>query len=204
MIDQVSAAQVNREELRQQIQAKYADVALEPDKGFHFHTGRPLAKMLGYTDVELAKLPDASVDSFVGTGNPFSLGHPRLGEVVADIGCGAGLDALLAAQDVGPTGRVIGVDMTEAMVKKTRLGADQIGLTNVEVRLGYAEALPIQSASVDVVISNGVINLCPDKVQVMKEVWRVLRPGGRVQIGDIIVHKVVPQDAKDDIDLWSG
>jgi arsenite methyltransferase len=204
MVDQVLAARVDREVLRAQISAKYTDVALAPQKGFHFHTGRPLAAMLGYAAAAVAGLPAATVESFAGNGNPFSLGPLRAGEVVVDIGCGAGFDTLLAARQVGPSGRVIAVDMTGAMRDKARAGAAALGLTNVEVRHGYAEELPVASASVDVVISNGVINLCPDKVAVMREVYRVLRPGGRFQIGDIVVHKDVPQGAKDDIDLWSG
>jgi arsenite methyltransferase len=204
MVDQVLAARVDREVLRAQISAKYTDVALAPQKGFHFHTGSPLAAMLGYAAAAVAGLPAATVESFAGTGNPFSLGPLRAGEVVVDIGCGAGFDTLLAARQVGPSGRVIAVDMTGAMRDKARAGAAALGLTNVEVRHGYAEELPVASASVDVVISNGVINLCPDKVAVMREVYRVLRPGGRFQIGDIVVHKDVPQGAKDDIDLWSG
>jgi len=204
MVDQVLPARVDRDRLRQQISVKYTDVALEPERGFHFHTGRPLAGMLGYADAEVNWLPGATVESFAGTGNPFALGRLREGEVVVDVGCGAGFDTLLAACQVGPGGKVIAVDMTAAMRDKTRAGADLLGLTNVEVRHGFAEELPIESGSADVVISNGVINLCPDKAAVMREVYRVLRPGGRFQIGDIVVHKEVPQDAKDDIDLWSG
>jgi SAM-dependent methyltransferase len=200
----VQPAKVDRERLRRQIQAKYTDVALEPEQGFHFHTGRPLAAMLGYSDADVDALPASAVESFAGTGNPFSLGALRPGEVVLDIGCGAGFDTLIAARQVGPAGRVIAVDMTEAMLDKTRAGASMLGLGNVGARLGYAEALPVPDASIDVVISNGVINLTPDKVQAMREVWRVLKPGGRFQIADIIVHKEVPQDSKDDIDLWSG
>ena len=203
MVEQVTPAQVDRERLREHIQEKYTGVALHPEEGFHFHTGRPLAEMLGYGP-EVDWLPEATLDSFAGTGNPFSLGRMRVGEVVLDIGCGAGFDTLLAARQVGPNGRVIAVDMTEAMLERTRTGAAVLGLTNVEARPGFAEDLPVAGASVDVVISNGVINLTPDKVQVMREVHRVLRPGGRFQIGDIVVQKEVPQDAKDDIDLWSG
>ena len=204
MTQQVLAAKVDRDELREQIQAKYNDVAVEPDKGFHFHTGRPLAAMLGYDEADVDWLPESAVESFAGTGNPFSMGHLAEGEVVLDIGSGAGIDTLLAARQVGSGGRVIAVDMTESMLEKTRAGAAALGLSNVEARLGYAEELPLEDASVDVVISNGVINLCPDKMAVMKEVHRVLKPGGRFQIADILVHKEVPQDAKDDIDLWSG
>jgi ubiquinone/menaquinone biosynthesis C-methylase UbiE len=160
--------------------------------------------MLGYGDGDVDWLPPSTVESFAGTGNPFSMGWLGEGAVVLDIGCGGGFDTLLAARRVGPRGRVIAVDMTEAMLEKTRAGATTLGLKNVEARLGFAEDLPVASESVDVVISNGVINLCPDKIAVMHEVYRVLKPGGRFQIADIVVHKEVPQDAKDDIDLWSG
>ena len=201
---EVVAARVDGKRLRQQIRAKYTDVALEPDKGFHFHTGRPLAAMVGYADDDVDWLPSTAVESFAGTGNPFSMGWLAEGQVVVDIGCGAGFDALLAARQVGPQGLVIAVDMTQAMLDKTRAGAGALGLGNVDVRHGFAEELPVESESVDTVISNGVINLCPDKMAVMREVFRVLRPGGRFQIADIVVHKEVSQDAKDDIDLWSG
>ncbi|MEE8422278.1 MAG: methyltransferase domain-containing protein [Dehalococcoidia bacterium] len=204
MVDQVIAARLDRDELRGQIQSKYTDVALTPGVGFHFHTGRPLAVMLGYDAADVDWLPEATVESFAGTGNPFAAGPLHAGETVLDIGCGAGFDTLLAARQVGPAGQVIAVDMTEAMLDKTRAGAEALGLTNIDARHGFAEELPADSESVDVVISNGVINLCPDKMAVMSEVQRVLRPGGRIQIADIVVHSEVPQDAKDDIDLWSG
>ena len=204
MTRQVAAARVDREQLREQVQDKYTEVALEPTKGFHFHTGRPLAAMLGYDDADVDWLPAATVESFAGTGNPFSLGRLRPGERVLDIGCGAGLDTLLAARQVGPSGRVIAMDMTEAMLQRTATGAAALGLDNVEVRHGFAEELPVPDASIDVVISNGVINLCPDKLAVMKEVYRVLLPGGCFQIADIVVRKELPQEAKDDIDLWCG
>jgi SAM-dependent methyltransferase len=204
MVNQVTAANVDRDILRSRVQEKYSEVAVEPEKGFHFHTGRPLARMLGYSDSWVDSLPPSTVESFAGTGNPFTMGRLRQDETVVDIGCGAGFDTLLAARQVGPTGRVIAVDMTPAMLDKTSLAARQLGLDNVDARLGFAEELPVESGAADVVISNGVINLCPDKVQVMREIHRVLKPGGRFQIGDIVVHKEVPQDAKDDIDLWSG
>jgi arsenite methyltransferase len=200
----VTASKVDRDQLRHQISEKYTDVASDPAKGFHFHTGRPLAAMLGYDAQDVDSLPLGTIDSFAGTGNPFSMGRLHSGETVLDIGCGAGFDTLQAAMQVGAAGRVIAVDMTEAMRDKTRAGAAALGLTNVDVRDGFMEELPVEDASIDVVISNGVINLTPDKVGVMREVFRVLKPGGRFQIGDIIVHKEVPQDAKDDIDLWSG
>jgi SAM-dependent methyltransferase len=200
----VRPAAVDAEVLRSQISEKYSEVAKEPEKGFHFHTGKPLALMLGYPESDVDALPQGTVDSFAGTGNPFSLGSLRPGETVLDVGCGAGFDSLIAARQVGRAGRVIAVDMTEAMREKASAGARDAGLMNVEVREGLAEDLPVDDESIDVVISNGVINLCPDKMAVMKEINRVLRPGGRVQIGDIVVHKEVPQSAKDDIDLWSG
>src|SRR5688572_19514234 len=162
---QVAPAQVNRDELRERIRAKYTDVAQEPGQGFHFHTGRPLAGMLGYAEEDIEDLPASTVDSFAGTGNPFSMGALNLGEIVLDIGCGAGFDSLIAARQVGPGGRVISVDMTEAMLEKTRIGAQQLGLANVEPRFGYLESIPVDDSSVDVVISNGVVNLTPDKVQ---------------------------------------
>jgi SAM-dependent methyltransferase len=204
MTTEVRAARVDADALRGQISNKYTEVALTPEKGFHFHTGRPLAQMLGYNDDIVDVLPQGTVDSFAGTGNPFSFGDLRPGETVLDIGCGAGFDTLIAARQVGPTGRVIAVDMTSAMLEKTAAGAEALGLDNVDCRQGLAEDLPLDSESVDVVISNGVINLCPDKMAVMKEVHRVLKPGGRLQIADIVVHREVSQASKDDIDLWSG
>jgi SAM-dependent methyltransferase len=204
MTTEVRAARVDADALRAQISDKYAEVALTPEKGFHFHTGKPLARMLGYHEPIVDGLPAGAVESFAGTGNPFSMGDLKQGETVLDIGCGAGFDSLIAAQQVGPKGRVIAVDMTKEMLEKAESGARQLELDNLEFRQGLAEGLPADSGSVDVVISNGVINLCPDKVAVMKEVHRVLKPGARFQIADIFVQKVVSQDAKDDIELWSG
>ena len=204
MAQELRPAQVNRDDLRQEIKAKYTEVALEPEKGFHFHTGRPLATMLGYADEVVAWLPVSAMESFAGTGNPFSMGALKPGETVVDIGCGAGFDTLQAARQVGPSGKVIAVDMTEAMLAKTQTAAATLGLVNIEPRLGYAEELPVPDESVDVVISNGVINLTPDKAAVLREIHRVLKPGGRFQIADIAVRLEVPQDAKDDINLWSS
>ncbi len=200
----VGIALVDRDELRRRISEKYRDVALNPELGFHFHTGRPLARLLGYPDHSVDTLPRATVDSFAGTGNPFLYGDVHPGEVVVDVGAGAGFDTLLAARQVGPAGRVIAVDMTAAMRDKLAESAASLHLRNVAVRAGYAEALPVPDQTADVVISNGVINLCPDKQQVFREMYRVLKPGGRLQVGDILVHLPVPQEAKDDIDLWSG
>lgn len=204
MTARIGVADVDRAELRTRISEKYREVATHPEVGFHFHTGRPLARMLGYSDSVVDGLPTSAVESFAGTGNPFLHGDLQPGEVVVDIGSGAGFDTLIAAGQVGNSGKVIGVDMTEEMRAKATAGAADLGLRNVEIRAGYAEDLPIESDSVDVVISNGVINLCPDKQAVFREIFRVLRPGGRMQVGDILVHLAVPQEAKDDVDLWSN
>ena len=195
---------VDRDTLRHAIQHEYQQVAADPDKGFHFHVGRFLADRLEYPDDDVAALPDSAVESFAGVGNPFQFGNLKPGEQVLDLGCGAGFDAILAAQQVGPTGKVIGIDMTPAMVEKARANADALGLTNLEIREGYLEQLPVDIDSIDVVISNGVINLCPDKETVMSEIHRVLKPGGRMQVSDIIVQRDVPESARQNIDLWTG
>lgn len=200
----IGVAKLDREELRRRISDKYRDVALNPELGFHFHTGRPLAGMLGYDAMLLDALPEGTVDSFAGTGNPFLFGDLIPGETVVDVGCGAGLDSLIAAQHVGPDGLIIAVDMTAEMREKTDAGARALGLKNVDVREGYAESLPVGDGIADVIISNGVVNLCPDKQAVFREFYRALKPGGRLQVGDILVHIEVPQDAKEDIELWSG
>ncbi len=192
------------EQLHQAIQEEYAEVASHPDKGFHFHTGRPLAGMLGYRDEWLEGIPEGAIESFAGTGNPFSLGELHPGEHVVDVGCGAGIDSLIAARMVGPIGQVVGVDMTPAMLEKARRSAVEAGLNNVEFRQGYGEALPVPDGWADVVISNGVLNLMPDKAAGLQEMARVLKPGGRLQIGDILVKKAVPESAKRQIDLWTG
>ena len=204
MVTKVRPAAVDADQLRANVQSKYTEVAEAPETGFHFHTGRPLAAMLGYSERDLSGLPDSAIDSFAGTGNPFKFGRLSPGEQVLDVGSGAGFDSFQAARQVGPEGRVVGVDMTQAMIDVARAGAAEMGLQNVQFKLGFAEDLPIEDGSMDVVISNGVINLCPDKVAVMSEVRRVVKPGGRFQIADILVHKEVGQSAKDDIELWSG
>ncbi len=197
-------ANIDRAELRRRVSEKYRDVAMNPGLGFHFHTGAPLARMLGYPEAALAALPEAVVASFAGTGNPFRFGELAAGEVVLDVGCGAGMDSLIAAGQVGPTGRVVAIDMTAEMRAKALSSAKAMGFEQLAVLDGYAESLPVGDGEVDVVISNGVVNLCPDKVAVFREMFRVLRPGGRIQVGDILVHEPVPQDARDDIELWSG
>jgi SAM-dependent methyltransferase len=156
-------------ELRAAIQDEYAAVANVPEQGFHFHTGRPLAKMLGYPDAQLDGIPETSLESFAGTGNPFSMGALRPGERVGDVGSGAGFDSLIAARIMGPTGQVIGVDMTPAMLAKARGAAAEAGLTNVEFREGFGEALPVPDGWADVVISNGVLNLMPEKSDALAE-----------------------------------
>jgi len=195
---------LNREALRAAIQVEYGAVALNPQQGFHFHTGRPLAKMLGYHDEWLEGIPETSIESFAGTGNPFSIGEIRTGEHVIDIGSGAGIDSLIAAKMVGSTGKVIGVDMTPAMLAKARRSAAEGQFSNVDFLEGYAEAIPAPDGWADVIISNGVLNLMPDKAATLKEMARVLKPGGRLQIGDLIVQKAVPTSAKQKIDLWTG
>ncbi|MCK6624591.1 MAG: methyltransferase domain-containing protein [Anaerolineae bacterium] len=195
---------LNLAELRAAISEEYTAVALKPKQGFHFHTGRYLAGLLGYADEWLTGIPETSIESFAGTGNPFSLHQIRPGERVVDVGCGAGIDSLIAAKMVGPTGQVIGVDMTPAMLDKARRAAVEAGLTNIEFRQGYAEALPVPDGWADVIISNGVLNLMPDKAAALGEMARVLKPTGRLQIGDILVQTAVPEDAKSDISLWTG
>jgi arsenite methyltransferase len=195
---------VDLEVLRRAIQDEYAVVAQEPEHGFHFFVGRPLARLLGYDDAWLDGVPEATIASFAGTGNPFSLGALRADERVVDVGSGGGIDSLIAAKMVGPSGRVIGVDMTPAMLDKARTGAVAADMTNVEFRKGFGESLPVEDGWADVVISNGVLNLMPDKDAALREMARVLKPGGRLQIGDILVQKPVPQDAKEDIALWTG
>jgi SAM-dependent methyltransferase len=195
---------VDVEELRTAVKAEYEAVAADPQRGYHFHTGRPLAAMLGYTDEWLTGVPESSIESFAGTGNPFSLGPLEVGENVVDIGCGAGIDSLIAARMVAPGGRVVGVDMTPAMLDKAAAGARTSGLENVESRKGFGEDLPVESGWADVVISNGVLNLMPDKNAALSEMARVLKPTGRLQIGDILVQKRVSEEAKQRIDLWTG
>lgn len=191
-------------ELRSAIQYEYEGVALEPEKGFHFHTGRKLAGLLDYQDEWLDGVPESAVESFAGTGNPFSLGELEPGERVVDIGSGAGFDSLIAARMVGPEGQVIGVDMTPVMLEKARRSAEAARLENVTFRQGYGEELPVDDDWADVIISNGVLNLMPDKTAGLQEMARVLKPHGRLQIGDILLQKEVSQSGKQDISLWSG
>jgi arsenite methyltransferase len=204
MTEAFAPAPVDVERLRAEVKLKYREVASDPAKGFHFHVGRPLAKMLDYPMDVVEELPDRVIESFAGVNNPFSMGDLRPGETVVDIGSGAGFDSILAARMVGAQGRVIGVDMTPEMRAKAASNAALLQLENVEFRDGLAENLPLSDSSVDAVISNGVINLCPDKLAVYSEIFRVLKPGGRIQIADVVVQKPLPDDAVSDIDLWTG
>ncbi len=192
------------QELHSEIKKEYANVALEPDKGYHFHTGRAGLSRLGYEEDLLSGLPEANIASFAGTGNPFSLGPIHPGETVVDVGSGSGFDSLIAARMVGTNGQVIGIDMTPEMLEKARTGAAATGMANVEFREGYGESLPLTDDFADVVISNGVLNLMLDKTATLRDWFRVLKPGGRLQVGDILVTSAIPQDALDDISLWTG
>ena len=193
---------VDPEALRQQVREKYAEVATDPDGKHHFHTGRFLARRLGYDPAWLDPLSDEAVESFAGVANPFSIHNLSPGERAVDIGSGAGFDSFIAAAQIGPEGMVIGVDMTEKMLEKSRSTTKALGYNNVEFREGLAEDLPVEEGWADVVISNGVINLCADKRQVFSEIFRVLRPGGRLQFADIANGKPVPDEAVHNIDLW--
>jgi arsenite methyltransferase len=190
--------------LREEIRRTYTDVSTEQDQEFIFPTGRAWAQELGYPEPELGRVPDATVESFAGVANHWTLGRVEPGAVVLDLGCGAGTDLLIAAQMTGPTGRAIGVDMTAAMLRRARASADAMGIDDVELHESLIESLPLNGASVDVVISNGVLDLVPDKDAVLDEIDRVLRPGGRLQLADVVIHHEVSEDARRRIDLWTG
>jgi SAM-dependent methyltransferase len=200
----IQGLNVNIEDLRASIREEYSAVANEPQRGFHFHTGHKLANILGYQDTWLEALPAGAIESMAGTGNPFSLGELKPGEYVVDCGSGAGTDSLIAAQMVGPKGRFIGVDMTPEMLSKARRNVLESGLTNVEFREGYLESLPVPDSWANVIISNGVLNLVPNKEVALLEMFRVLKPGGRIQIADIALQKPVPEGSKSDVTLWTG
>lgn len=194
---------VDQEALRAQVREKYRHVATNPAGKYHFHTGRFLATHLGYDAAVVDALPDVAVESFAGVANPFALRPLALGERVVEVGSGGGFDSIIAAAQVGPRGTVIGVDMTAEMLQRSRAAAAVLGYTHVEFREGLAEALPIADGWADVVISNGVINLCADKRRVFSEIFRVLRPGGRLQVADIAHGKPVPESALANLDLWT-
>jgi arsenite methyltransferase len=195
---------LNVELLRSEIQRTYAAVSAEPDREFMFPTGRAWAVDLDYPADLLARVPDASCESFAGVANPFSLRALEPGEDVLDIGCGAGMDSLIAAQMVGPTGSVTGIDMTPEMAAKARGSITQMGFDTVNIVEGSAEQLPFADSCFDVVISNGVIDLIPDKDAVFSEIARVLRPGGRIQLADVTIQRPVSEEGRRNIDLWAG
>ena len=197
-------APIDVELLKCEIKKTYASVSQEPEKDFVFPTGRGWAADLGYPADLLARVPDRSAESFAGVANPFSLGDLLPGERVLDLGSGAGTDSLVAAQMVGWDGSVTGIDMTPEMLAAARASAAELGAPNVEFVEGEAEALPFPDASFDVVISNGVIDLIPDKDAVFTEIFRVLRPGGRIQLADVTVQQPVSEEGKRNIDLWTG
>jgi arsenite methyltransferase len=195
---------VDIEVLRSEIEKTYTEVSTDQDQDFIFPTGRQWAQDLGYPEPELSRVPNETAASFAGVANPWVHGRVEPGQTVLDLGCGAGTDLLIAAQMVGPEGRVIGIDMTESMLARARESAAAMDLHNVEVHQSLIESLPVEDASVDVVISNGVIDLVPDKDTVFGEIDRVLRPGGRLQIADVVIHEEVSEDARKRIDLWTG
>ena len=197
-------APVDVEVLRDEIRKTYTEVSSVRRRDFIFPTGRAWAQELGYPEPELSRVPDASVESFAGVANHWLLGRIDPGAVVLDLGCGAGTDLLISAQMTGPGGRVIGIDMTASMLDLARASASQMGLANVELHEALIESAPVEDASVDVVISNGVIDLVPDKNAVLDEIDRVLRPGGRLQLADVVIHHEVSEDARKRIDLWTG
>lgn len=191
--------------LREEIRVIYARVADDPSGDFHFHRGPEYAaSLLAYDRAELDALPPESTAAFAGVANPFVAGRPAQGATVVDIGSGAGMDTLLAATYVGPTGHVIGVDPTDEMLVRARGSADKMGFKHLEYRKGTGEEMPVDSNSVDIVISNGVINLAPDKGPVFSEIMRVLKPGGRLHLADIIVANELSEKIRKDIDLWTG
>jgi len=190
--------------LREEVKSKYRDVAANPHGEHHFHTGRPLAERLGYDTAMVDAMPDVAVESCAGVASPFRLHALREGEKVVDAGSGAGFDCFIAARQVGPSGRVVGIDMLAEMLDKSRASAALMGLAHVEFREGLLEDMPVEDGWADVVISNGVINLCADKKRVFQEIRRVLRPGGRLQFADIANGKAVPASAVRNIDLWTA
>jgi SAM-dependent methyltransferase len=191
------------DEIRAAVKERFAAVAQAPGLEEKFPVGPASAKALGYDPGEIDALPGSATESFCGVGNPLGLGDPRPGQAVLELGSGAGLDSLLAARRVGPTGRVVGVDLCEEMVAKARRNAALLGIQNAEFVCGGVESLPLADGSVDVVISNGVFNLCPDKPGVLAEAYRVLRPGGRLQMADILLEEGVTPEEVDEIGSWS-
>ena len=199
-----SSLKISVEALRDAIKKEYSNVAKFPNKGYHFHTGCTAADRIGYDPALYTNIPKENIESFAGTGNPFTLGPINEGDIVVDVGSGSGFDSLIASQLVGPKGQVIGIDMTPVMRAKAQSGAEAMGTNNVEFREGYADELPLPDNFADVIISNGVLNLTPNKEKTLKDWARVLKPGGRLYIGDILISEKMPQEALDDISLWTG
>ena len=195
---------VDLAELRGKVQDMYRQVAREPEGEFHFEMGGALAERLGYAPQDLDRIPSEAIESFAGVGYYFDLAEIQEGETVLDLGSGSGMDSFLAAHQVGSTGRVIGIDMTDAQLDKAARQRDRVGFPWVEFRRGYLEELPVEDASVDVVISNGVINLCPEKERVFREVVRVLRLGGRLALADIVTERQLPDNVVCNSTLWAA
>ena len=195
---------ISIDDLLAAIRKEYREVALDPGKGYHFHTGREALNRIGYDKALYESVPEENIASFAGTGNPFALGPISPGDTVVDIGSGSGLDSLIASTLVGPQGRVVGIDMTPVMLEKALSGAVAMGANNVEFHQGYADDLPLPEEFADVVISNGVLNLSLDKRKTLTEWARILKPGGRLFVGDILISKSIPPAALNDISLWTG
>jgi arsenite methyltransferase len=200
----VVEVEIDVEYLKSEIKRTYAQVAQQPENDFIFPTGRAWAEDLDYPSDLLERVPDAAVESFAGVANPFSLGALQPGERVLDVGCGAGTDSLVAAQMVGSDGHVTGIDMTPEMLERAHTAAAKLGVRNIEFVEGEIERLPFEEGSFDVAISNGVIDLVPDKDAVFSEIFRVLKPGGRIQIADVSIQKPVSEEGRRNIDLWTG
>lgn len=189
--------------IREAIRLRYAGVAVRPEGQFTYPVGRASAEGLGYRRDLLDRVPAVVVDRFVGVGNPFSMGEPRPGETVLDIGCGCGLDAQVASILVGAEGKACGVDLSEEMLEVARRGREEAGITNLDFRVGVAEALPVESSWADLVVSNGVLNLSTCKASAFAEVYRVLKPGGQFQGADLILDSDLPQGLLDNPAAWS-
>lgn len=203
-MDTNSTNKVDTAELEQKVKAMYRDVALHPEGEYHFAIGRPLAEKLGYLMIELAKIPASAIESFAGVGYFFDLAAIKEGETVVDLGSGSGTDTFMAALKTGNSGKVWGVDMTDEQLEKSERLRKESGFNNVSFWKGYIEQLPFSDQSVDVVISNGVINLCSDKNKVFKEISRILKPRGRLAIADIVTEKELPQNVVSNATLWAS
>jgi arsenite methyltransferase len=196
--------QLDTTELEQRVKGMYEEVALEPGREFHFETGRALAERLGYPPDELDRIPAAAIESFAGVGYFLDLAAIEPGEAVLDLGSGSGTDSFLAALAGGSNGRVIGVDMTEQQLAKSRRLAVEAGFGNVDFRAGYIERPPVEPEGFDCVISNGVVNLSPDKQAVFAATARALRPGGRLALADIVTETQLPEGVTCDASLWAA